>query len=123
MALKVTGFSATTLPYKIITETASTNSMNSNVTGTSGTCFSIDMDNLGNATTYFKCHLSSTGAVVGGDEDIKIRLPTGANGKKRLVMPAGIKFTEMSFFSTTTHGTSTSPAAPSTGAAISATTT
>lgn len=36
MALKVTGFSATTLPYKIITETASTNSMNSNVTGTSG---------------------------------------------------------------------------------------
>ena len=123
MALKVTGFATSALPYKVVTETASTNTMGSNVTGATGTMYSLDFDNQANATVYLKCHLSTTGGTLGGDEDIKIRFPTGANGKKRIVMPAGIAFTELSLFTTTTHGTSGTPAAPSTGAIISATTT
>ena len=123
MTLKVTGFASTSLPYKLVTETASTNTMNSNVTGASGVVYSLDVVNLGNNDGYFKCYMSSTGALISAAADLKIRLQNGANGAKRLIMPAGIAFTELSFFLTETTAQANSQAAPSTGALVSATTT
>lgn len=123
MALKVTGFATTALPYKIITETASTNVMNSNVTGTSGIVYSIDATNLGNNDGYLKVHLKTAGGLISGAADLKIRLQNGANGAKRVVMPAGIAFTELSFFLTETTAQANSQTAPTTAALISATTT
>jgi hypothetical protein len=112
MALKVTGFATIGLPFKVVTETTSTNTMNTNVTGTSGKVYSLDLDvGQSSSTSYFKLYLG-TGAVVSGVEDIKIRLRTGAPGVKRFTMPNGIDFTEFSFFTTSTHATSNSPAVP-----------
>jgi len=122
MALKVTGFAASSLPYKIITESASTNTLNSNVTGTSGVLHSMDLDNNANGMVYVKIHMG-VGGTLAGAEDIKIGLPTGNSGQKRLVMPAGIAFSEFTFYTTTTSAESASPAAPSSAATHSFTTT
>jgi hypothetical protein len=123
MTLKVTGFASTALPYKLVTETASTNTLNSNVTGASGVVYSFDVVNLGNNDGYFKCYLSSTGAILGAAADLKIRLQNGANGAKKVIMPAGIAFTELSFFLTETTAQANSQTAPTTAATVSSTTT
>lgn len=122
MALKVTGFAASSLPYKVISEGASTNTLNSNVTGISGNLHSMDLGNQANGTVYVKIHMG-VGGTLAGAEDIKIRLQTGNAGAKRFVMPAGIAFSEFTFYTTTTSGESATPAAPSTAGIHSFTTT
>lgn len=123
MALKVTGFSATGLPYKIVHESASTATLLSNVTGAAGKIHTMDLD-VGNAntTSYLKIFVNAA-AAISDPADIKIRLRTGANGVKRFNMPKGIDFTEFSFYTTSTHGTANSPAVPQATAIHSFTTT
>ncbi len=123
MALKVTGFSTAALPYKIVHESASTATLLSNVTGSSGKIHTMDLDvGQSNTTSYLKIFLGAA-ASISSPADIKIRLRTGANGVKRFNMPKGIDFTEFSFYTTSTHGTANAPAVPQATAVHSFTTT
>ena len=109
MALTVSGFSSSTLDYKAFNDTAVVNVMVGNVTGTSGTLYSLDVTNGVNALMYLKIYLDAA-AVLSGDPDIKIQIV--GSTREVLTFPGGIPFTELSYFATTTIGTSGSPSAP-----------
>jgi len=109
MALTVTGFSTTALDYKIVNESGSVNTMDGNVTGSSGSLYFLDIDNQVSAVMYIKVYTTAN-AVIADDPSIKFELASTA--KEKIVFPDGLAFTELSFFSTTTKATSGSPSAP-----------
>jgi len=64
MALTVSAFTSTTLDYKIVKETASTSTPVNNVTGASGSLYSISVTNAASQPVYVKL-VDSTSSVPG----------------------------------------------------------
>lgn len=114
MALTVSGFSSTALDYKAFQDTAVVNVMVGNVTGSSGTLYSLDMTNSTGSVMYIKIYLSAA-AVKSADPDWKIQV--AGSTREVITLPSGLTFTELSYFATTTQTTSGSPSAP--GGAVS----
>jgi hypothetical protein len=112
MALNVTGFSSASLDYKAFHDTAVVNTMVGNVTGTSGRLYHLQLDNSSsNTAVYYKVYFDADKAT-SDDPDLKIYVP--ASTQEILEIPAGVAFTQLSYFVTTTNATSNSQAASGT---------
>lgn len=94
MSLSATGFDDA-LDYKIIHETASTNSMNSNVTTTEGTLYSVRLVNGSSSAAYAKIY-DSIPATLGQTLPILV-LPVAGSATAFYEIPGGIEFTSLSF--------------------------
>jgi|6_EtaG_2_1085325.scaffolds.fasta_scaffold176684_2 hypothetical protein len=101
MALTVAGFDSSTFDYKIVYETASTTTINTNVTGTSGSLYSVDIDNQSNAGVFVKIHDGASPDISVTNPDMIIHVPTSSNNTKRLEIPGGWPFTILNFWTST----------------------
>jgi len=118
MGLTVQGFTSNALPYKLIMDDGASQAaavaFRGNVTGTSGSLFSLNVVNISTAM-YIKVWLGAA-AALGDDPDIKIELASGAT--EELIIPSGVPFTELSFMVTQTSASGNSQTAPGNGVAV-----
>jgi hypothetical protein len=105
MALTVTGFSNTSLSYKIATESNASDSLSSDIFGGSGTLYAIDFDNQSSNPAFLKIYLRS-GTVTVGTTQPDLMLHLEANKASTLQLPAGLAFTQLSFWVTDAAPTS-----------------
>ena len=111
--LKVTGFSTSAASYKIVTDTDSDENAETDVTGSTGKIYSIDISNGGGThTSYTKFKLSS-GVVTPGTTEPDLLLLAKPNTAKQYVFPAGLDFDQLSFW-TTRNGETSDTTAPNT---------
>jgi hypothetical protein len=94
MSLSATGFDDA-LDYKVIHETASTNSLNSNVTTTEGKLFSVRLVNGSSSVAYAKI-FGSAGATLGSTTPVLV-LPVAGSATTFYEIPNGLEFTSLSF--------------------------
>ena len=99
MALTASKFDRST-QHMLAVESASSNSIVSDVFGGPGTIYSIDMDNSsGSNVNYLKLFLSSVNPTLGTtNPDIVLRCP--AQTREVWTIPGGLSFTSCSFAST-----------------------
>ena len=119
MALTVTGFSAATLDYKIVHQSAASGTMDGNVTGASGKLFYLTCTNGDSGNAVYLKVTTAASSVVADTPAIKIRI--SASTTETIVMPDGLRFTELSFYLTTVQAngvTQTNPGGTSTITAI-----
>jgi len=118
MAITVTGFTSNTLPYKLVMEDGTNQnsavSFNGNVTGTSGSLFSINVVNNNNKN-YLKIWVGSS-AAYSDDPDLKIEIL--ASQTEEIIIPSGLPFTELSFMVTQTSASGNSQTAPGNSALV-----
>tara|TARA_R110002020_G_scaffold66169_1_gene174139 strand:- start:352 stop:726 length:375 start_codon:yes stop_codon:yes gene_type:complete len=91
MALQVTGFNDDTFSYKIVYESAATNSATVNVTGEPGRLYSIDIDNKSGSGVFLKLADAVSPAAGTTVPDMVFNLATGA--AKKIDIPGGWPFT------------------------------
>jgi hypothetical protein len=94
MSLSATGFDDA-LGYKVIHETASTNSLNTNVATTEGTLFSVKMVNSSSSAAYLKIFDVENPTL--GTTSPTIVLPVAGSGTISYQIPGGLEFTTLSF--------------------------
>ena len=104
MTLKVTGFKSTGATYKIVHDADSITSgapaLNEDVLGTSGKIYSIDITNsAGTHTSYTKFKLTSGTVTVGTTEPDMVIL-CGPSTSEQYQFPAGLDFTQLTFWTT-----------------------
>ena len=97
MSITATGFDDA-LDYKIIHETASTNSLNSNVTGAPGKLFSCKAVNGSSSASYVKIFDAAVPAL-GTTYPILVLIVAGS-ATTFYEIPGGLDFTTLSFAST-----------------------
>ena len=97
MSLSATGFDDA-LDYKIIHETASTNSLNTNVATTEGTLFSVKLVNGSSSAAYVKI-FDDESPTFGTTVPILV-FPVAGSGTIFYEVPGGLEFTTLSFAST-----------------------
>lgn len=111
MTLKVSGFSSTAASYKIVNDADSDENVHTDVTGTSGNIYSIDISNGANTnTSYVKFKLTSGAATVGTTEPDMV-LVCGPNTAEQYHFPSGLAFSQLTFW-TTRNGETTDTTAP-----------
>jgi len=97
MALKVSGYSSTSLTHKIVDQSTVTQTANVDVLGTSGTLHHITLANQHSGVVYIKFFLTTgeyTAAVT--EPDLMFRLP--ANTTKEFDFPSGLEFSQLTFW-------------------------
>ena len=99
MALTVTGFSSSSLTYKIASESDASDSASTDILGGSGTLYAIDFDNQSGNSAYLKLYLTS-GTVTVGTTQPTAMFKLAANKKSHINLPAGLAFTQLSFWVT-----------------------
>ena len=113
MTLKVTGFSSATSTYKIVNDADSDENVQTNVTGSSGRIYSIDITNsAGTHTSYVKFKLAS-GDVTAGTTEPDMMLLCGPSTSEQYYFPDGLAFEQLTFW-TTRNPTTTDTTAPNT---------
>jgi len=97
MALKVSGYSSTSLTHKIVEQSTVTQTADVDVLGTSGTLHSCTLLNSHSAIVYIKFFLT-TGEYAAGvtEPDLMFRLP--ATTSRQLDFPAGLEFSQLTFW-------------------------
>ena len=114
MALKVSGYSSSNTAYKIVSDTDSDENAETDVTGASGRIYQIYIKNDASSnTSYVKLKLTS-GAVTVGTTEPDLVLAAGPSAPETYVFPAGLPFTQLTFWTTATAATNNSAAPPST---------
>ena len=119
MALTVTGFSAATLDYKIVHQSAASGTMDGNVTGASGKCHYLTCTNGDSGNVVYLKVTIAAASTVATNPALKVRI--AASATETIVIPDGLAFTELSFYLTTVQengNTQTSPGGTSTITAI-----
>ena len=97
MALKVSSYNSSTLQHKIVYQSTVTQTADVDVLGSSGTLYSLDIDNNHSATIYLKIYLSSDEYVAATSEpDLMFRIP--ASTQKLVSMPGGLSFSQLTFW-------------------------
>ena len=113
MTLKVTGCASATSTYKIVNDTDSDENAETDVTGTSGSIYSIDITNTaGTHTSYMKFKLTSGETTVGTTEPDMMIL-CGPSTSERYYFPEGLAFEQLTFW-TTRNPTTADTTAPNT---------
>lgn len=113
MALSVTGFSSSALSHKVVYESSSGTTANTDVTGTSGTIISMDLDNNGSTyASHIKFKLTS-GAITVGTTEADFSIQVGASKKVTIDFPNPLAFEQLSFW-TTRNGETSDTTAPET---------
>jgi hypothetical protein len=111
MSLSATGFDDA-LDYKVIHETASTNSLNSNVTTSEGRLFSVKLVNGSSSAAYAK-FFDANPAALGNSLPILVLRVVGS-GTTFYQITGGLEFTTLSF-ACTLNQSPTDTTAPSGG--------
>jgi len=121
MALKVSGFNSVAIDYKIVSYD-NTNSPSSaiqeNVTGSSGTLYSVDMDNKSGSVAIIRLQDYASpvlGNSTSGLADMFWAVP--ATTAKRVEIPGGIAFSQLNLW-TTANGPVLETANPASGGLI-----
>ena len=106
MTLKVSEIVGATGVFKIINDATSNATAETNVTGTSGSIFAIDIGVAGSSGfSHTKFKLTSGTATVGTTEpDLQLICPAG--GSERYDFPNGLPFSQLTFWSTDDFPTS-----------------
>ena len=108
MALTVTGCSNNSLSYKIASESDASDSLSSDIFGGGGTLYAIDFDNQSGNSAFLKLYLRSGTVTAGGNSgsepDMMFKL--AANKATTIQLPAGLAFTQLSFWVTDAAATS-----------------
>ena len=93
--------------YTLIKESASGATPNSNVTGTSGKIYSLDISVAAgsNYVSYVKLKLT-TGAVTAGTTEPDLMLSCVQGGTERYDFPSGLDFSQLTFWTTRNPATS-----------------
>lgn len=124
MALKVSAFASNVLDYKVVYQSDATGTVDSNVTGSSGRLYSIDIDNGNNGSQieYFRVTLD-TETVTSGTTipDMCIRVKGGE--RKWVEIPGGIPFTYLSFWCTSEDAESSTQTNPTSDVLVTLVTT
>ena len=94
MSLSATGFDDA-LEHKIVHETASTNSINTNVATTEGRLFSVKMVNGSSSAAYLKV-FDAEKPVLGTTSPFLV-LPVAGSATGFYSIPGGLSFTSLSF--------------------------
>ena len=111
MTLKVTGFTSSGASYKIVNDADSDENAESDVLGTSGSIYSVDITNsAGTHTSYVKFKLTSGTATVGTTEP-DMMLVCGPSTSERYMFPAGLSFSQLTFW-TARNAATTDTTAP-----------
>ena len=106
MTLKVTGFNSTAATYKIVNDADSDENAETDVTGSAGTIYMVDITNgAGTNTSYVKFKLTSGAATVGTTEP-DMMLVCGPNTSEQYNFPAGLDFAQLTFWTTRNPETS-----------------
>tara|TARA_R100000315_G_C5218528_1_gene130981 strand:+ start:525 stop:914 length:390 start_codon:yes stop_codon:yes gene_type:complete len=114
MALTVTGFSSTSLTYKIASETNASDTVQQDIFGGSGVLYAIEFDNQDTSNdAYLKLKLTSGAVTVGTTEpDLMFHLDDAAGGNANqrsattIQLPNGLPFDQLSFWVTDAAATS-----------------
>lgn len=110
MALKVSSYNSTALQHKIVYQSTVTQTTDIDVLGSSGTLYSLALDNNHSGTIYLKVYLSSDEYVAAVSEpDLMFRIP--ASTQKVITIPGGLPFSQLTFWANSAPGT-TSTSAP-----------
>lgn len=118
MTLKVSGFSSSTATYKLVNDADSDENAETNVTGSSGTIYQIEITNgAGTNTSYTKFKLTS-GAVTPGTTEPDMMLVAGPSKSQTYEFPNGLSFDQLSFWTTILPATSNAAAPNSTTVTI-----
>ena len=97
MALKVTGYSSGAMKYKIVCQSAVTQTADVDVLGTGGIAKTLELWNQHSATIYFKIKLTSGEYTAGTTEpDVMLRMPAATN--KQFDFPDGLSFDQLTFW-------------------------
>ena len=100
MTLKVTGFTSAAAAYKIVNDADSDENAETDVLGTSGSIYSVEITNsAGVNTSYVKFKLTS-GTVTPGTTEPDMMLVCGPSTSETYHFPAGLKFNQLSFWTT-----------------------
>ena len=99
MALTVTGFSSSSLTYKMAAETNASDTASTDIFGGSGTLYAIDFDNQAGNAAYLKLYLTS-GTVTVGTTQPTVMFKLAANKRTHINLPTGLAFTQLSFWVT-----------------------
>tara|TARA_R100000458_G_C8267445_1_gene242399 strand:+ start:1135 stop:1500 length:366 start_codon:yes stop_codon:yes gene_type:complete len=100
MTLKVTGFASTLATYKLINDADSDENAETDVTGSSGILYAVDVSNgAGTNTSYLKMKLTE-GTVTVGTTEPDLMLVAGPNTAVHYEFPNGIPFSQLSFWTT-----------------------
>jgi len=106
MTLKVTGFNSTAATYKIVNDADSDENAETDVTGSAGTIYMVDITNgAATNTSYVKFKLTAGAATVGTTEP-DMMLVCGPNTSEQYNFPAGLDFTQLTFWTTRNPETS-----------------
>lgn len=100
MTLKVSGFSSAVATYKVVSDADSDENAETDVTGTSGRIYHIDVSNqAGTHTSYAKFKLTS-GTVTPGTTEPDMMLVAGPSTGQAYEFPGGLAFEQLSFWTT-----------------------
>ena len=106
MTLKVSGFSNTTAAYKVVKDGDSDENAETDVTGSGGSIYQIDISNgAGTNTSYTKFKLTS-GAVTVGTTEPDMMLVAGPSTAESYEFPGGLAFDQLTFWTTRNPATS-----------------
>tara|TARA_R100000458_G_C8246589_1_gene224415 strand:+ start:334 stop:699 length:366 start_codon:yes stop_codon:yes gene_type:complete len=97
MALKVSGYSSTALTYKTVEQGTVTQTADVDVLGTSGTLYSLDLDNQHSSTVYIKFFLSA-GEYTAGTSEPDLMFRIAASTSRKLDIPGGLPFSQLTFW-------------------------
>ena len=106
MTLKVTGFESAGASYKIVSDSDSDENPELDVTGASGKIYSIDINNGANTNTSYTKFKLTSGTVTAGTTEPDMMLVAPPSSAKQYVFPAGLDFTQLSFWTTRNPATS-----------------
>jgi len=106
MTLKVSGFNSAAATYKVVNDADSDENAETDVTGTSGRIYHIDVSNTaGTHVSYAKFKLTS-GTVTPGTTEPDMMLAAPPSTAKTYSFPSGLAFEQLSFWTTRAAATS-----------------
>jgi len=99
MSLTVTGFSTSSLSYKIAHEDNASDSASTDIFGGPGTLFAIDVNQTTSTICYLKMKITSGTVTIGTTQpDLMFEIPS--SGAATINFPAGLAFSQLSFWVT-----------------------
>jgi len=106
MTLKVSGFTSSAATYKVVSDADSDENAETDVTGSGGRIYHIDVSNqAGTHTSYAKFKLTS-GVVTPGTTEPDMMLVAGPSTAQAYEFPGGLAFEQLSFWTTRSAATS-----------------
>ena len=106
MSLKVSGFSSAAATYKVVSDADSDSGVETDVTGSGGRIYHIDISNTqATHTSYVKFKLTA-GTVTVGTTEPDMMLVAGPSTAQAYEFPSGLAFEQLTYWTTRNPATS-----------------